>query len=131
MVGQLLHSDPLLRIHLQALLEHLDAGLAHCLFDQRIYLVISALDGFDDLVVAASLEGQLPMQHAVQDHSGGPDINPPVDFVVLLVEEALRRHVGKTPSIQILLLEEGDCSSDTKIDDFDFLLLRVDKQHVF
>lgn len=62
------------------------------------------------------------MQHAIQDNTSCPDIDPSVDFVILLVEEALRRHVGETSSIQILLLEERNGSSYTEIYDFDLLL---------
>lgn len=63
------------------------------------------------------------MQHAVKNHSCGPNINPSVDFVVLLVDEALRRHVCETSGIKIFLFEEGDGSSDSKIDYFYLFLL--------
>lgn len=131
MISQFLHCYPLLGIHLQTLLQHLDAGLTHCLLHHRIYLVTSALDGLNNLVIVASLKWQLSMQHAVQDNTSCPDINPSIDLIILLVEEAFRRHVGKASSIQILLLEERNSSSNPKIYDLDLFLFRVNKQHIF
>ena len=103
--------------------EHVDASLAYSLFYQWVYLVISTLNRLDYLVIVAPLEGQLTVKHAVKDHSSGPNIDPSIYFIILLIEKAFRSHIGKTASIQVFLGEEGDGSRDTKINYFDLLLL--------
>jgi hypothetical protein len=131
MISQFFHCDPLLGIDLQTLPEDINAAFTDVLFDVGIYLEVAALDGLDDFVVAAALEGQLSMKHAIENDASGPDVDSAVDFVVLLIVEALRRHVGQTAGVEIFLREEGNGSSNAKVNNLYLLLLGVDQQDVF
>lgn len=71
------------------------------------------------------------MKHAVEDDTAGPNIDSSINFIILLICEALRSHVGEAASIQVLLGEEVDGSSDAEVDNFYFFLLAVDEKDVF
>lgn len=99
MVCELLHCYSFFGVYFETLFQDVDAAFTDSLLYEWVYLIASTLDCFDYFVVVASLEGQLAMQHAVEDDSGGPDIDSSVYFVVFLVEEALGCHVGETAGI--------------------------------
>lgn len=130
MVGQFLHWNPLLRAYFQALLQDIDAGLSYAFLDKWIDFVVSCLDGFDSFIAVVAFKGKMAMKHAVKNDSTCPNINPPIDFIILLIGKTLRSHVWQTSDIQILLREVTNRSSDTKINNFYLLLLRVNKQYV-
>ena len=111
-------------------MQYIQTGISHALFNNGIYFVFSTFDGLDDFVVVGAFEGEGAMEHAIEDYSCGPDIYTAIALIGLIIGEALWSHVGQTTSVEVFLLEETDCSSYSEVDNLDFILLRVDQEHV-
>lgn len=130
MISQLLHSDPALGVDLQTLFEDVYASFCQGLFKGGIDFKLSYFDGFDNFVIIVAFEGEISMEHGVEDDSSSPDIDATIDFVVFVVDQTLRRHIGQTSSVKVLMLHEGDGPSNPEINYLYLSLLGVDEQHV-
>jgi hypothetical protein len=114
-ISQLLHGYSALGVYFQALFEDVDTCLCEGLFQGGVDFELAHLDGFDNLVIIVALEGEIPMEHGVEDNPSGPDIDAAIDFVVLIVDQALRRHIGQASSVKVLMLHEGNGPSDAEV----------------
>lgn len=130
MVSQFFHGNSLLRTDFQTLLQNINAGLSYTLFYKWLDLKVSCFDSFDSFIAVVAFEWKMTMKHAVKNDSTCPNVYSTIDFIVLLVGKTLRSHVGKTTNIQIFLCEVTNSSSDTKVNDLNLLLLRVNKKDI-
>ena len=92
--------------------------------------VVTLLDGLNSLSACLSFEGQLSAQHGVEDDPDGPNVNFPIEPVVLLGHKALRSHVAETASIHLLYSHGADSTRDAKVDDFYLFFLGVEEEDV-
>jgi hypothetical protein len=60
-LSKFLHADPSLGVELQTLAKHVQTGRTDCLLDDRVYLVLSGLDGLDYFIVICALERESSM----------------------------------------------------------------------
>jgi hypothetical protein len=129
-VVEFLHGDAGLGVDVEAALEDGDAVGGKLAGDGRRQSVLARLDAFYGVGGGGPPEGQFADQHAVEDDSSRPDVQPPVEFLVLGVDEALGRHVGETAGVEVLPLEGADGPGDAEVDDLDPAVLRVYEKKV-
>lgn len=124
---EVLHNGAVFRVELQTFGYDVKAFGAQLFGNSWVYLVLSRLDCFYCLLRIGSFEGQLACEHSIEYNTRGPNINSSINFIPLIFNKALRRHVGETASIQILPSEGLNNTGNTEINNLDILILLIDQ----
>lgn len=54
-------------------------------------------------MIVIAFEGQISVEHSIEDDSCCPYIYPTVYFVMFIIDETLRSHIPQATSIQIFM----------------------------